>query len=343
MPGLREALRGRRRAGRRGLARSSRGAGAQGPDRRVPRLGRAAARRRRHRRALRGVLDGLVADERARRRAAVARDRPADGRRRRRAGAWRARRSPSRTALALTRPSARLTSYRTPPMRRPSRSSPSSASTNAKQRLGEALRLGPRRALARGDGRRRARRAAESRRHRRASSWSPPTGRRSGSPSGYGAIVVDDPVEAGQAAAAVRGVAHARELGAARALLVPGDCPALDPGEVDALLGRRARPTRARGDRPRPPRPRHQRAAADARRTRWRPPSGPNPRAPRRAGRAAGAVVTRSRRRRRSSSTSTRPSDLAALREALGARRGARRAHARVLERLSTAPSAAGR
>ncbi len=51
-----------------------------------------------------------------------------------------------------------------------------------------------------------------------------------------GAHVVHDPVEAGQSAAAALGIAAARERGAERVLLVPGDCPALDPGEVGALL-----------------------------------------------------------------------------------------------------------
>jgi 2-phospho-L-lactate guanylyltransferase len=47
---------------------------------------------------------------------------------------------------------------------------------------------------------------------------------------------VHDPVEAGQSAAAARGQRAAVERGAGRVLLVPGDCPALDPAEVDALL-----------------------------------------------------------------------------------------------------------
>jgi 2-phospho-L-lactate/phosphoenolpyruvate guanylyltransferase len=51
-----------------------------------------------------------------------------------------------------------------------------------------------------------------------------------------GAVVVDDPVELGQSAAAARGVQAAVEREAERVLLVPGDCPALDPAEVDALL-----------------------------------------------------------------------------------------------------------
>jgi 2-phospho-L-lactate/phosphoenolpyruvate guanylyltransferase len=51
-----------------------------------------------------------------------------------------------------------------------------------------------------------------------------------------GAHVVDDPLEAGQSDAAARGVRAAIARGAHRALLVPGDCPALDPAEVGRLL-----------------------------------------------------------------------------------------------------------
>jgi 2-phospho-L-lactate guanylyltransferase len=57
--------------------------------------------------------------------------------------------------------------------------------------------------------------------------------------AGYdAAAVVDDPEDAGHSAAAVRGVQAALERGATRVLLVPGDCPALDPAEVDGLLER---------------------------------------------------------------------------------------------------------
>ena len=48
-----------------------------------------------------------------------------------------------------------------------------------------------------------------------------------------GARVVADPVEAGQSAAALLGIAAAV---ADRVLLVPGDCPSLDAGELTALL-----------------------------------------------------------------------------------------------------------
>jgi 2-phospho-L-lactate guanylyltransferase len=53
-----------------------------------------------------------------------------------------------------------------------------------------------------------------------------------------GAEVVHDGREAGQSAAAALGVATAAARGAERVLLVPGDCPALDPAEVGALLAR---------------------------------------------------------------------------------------------------------
>jgi 2-phospho-L-lactate/phosphoenolpyruvate guanylyltransferase len=51
-----------------------------------------------------------------------------------------------------------------------------------------------------------------------------------------GAIVVDDQAEDGQRAAAALGVRRAIEEGIERVLCVPGDCPALDPSELQALL-----------------------------------------------------------------------------------------------------------
>jgi 2-phospho-L-lactate/phosphoenolpyruvate guanylyltransferase len=56
-----------------------------------------------------------------------------------------------------------------------------------------------------------------------------------------GRDVVHDPEERGQSAAAERGIRAAVERGAQRVLLVPGDCPALDPDEVGRLLGRGGR------------------------------------------------------------------------------------------------------
>ncbi|HEX5619200.1 MAG TPA: 2-phospho-L-lactate guanylyltransferase [Solirubrobacteraceae bacterium] len=53
-----------------------------------------------------------------------------------------------------------------------------------------------------------------------------------------GQAVVDDPEERGQSAAANRGIDAALARGAERALLVPGDCPAVDPDELGRLLGR---------------------------------------------------------------------------------------------------------
>ena len=129
--------------------------------------------------------------------------------------------------------------------------------------------------------------------------------------------------------------------GAERVLLVPGDCPALDPGEVAALLAR-ARP-RGRRDRARPPRRRHQRAAAlAARRDRalvraglLRPPRGARARG---AGPSCGSP-----RSARSASTSTRPTTSHALRDALAAPpgRGAARTRA-LLARMLPAAAAAG-
>jgi len=55
-----------------------------------------------------------------------------------------------------------------------------------------------------------------------------------------GAVVVEDPEEAGQSAAARLGIDAAVADEAERVLLVPGDCPALDPAEVSALLARPA-------------------------------------------------------------------------------------------------------
>jgi 2-phospho-L-lactate guanylyltransferase len=49
----------------------------------------------------------------------------------------------------------------------------------------------------------------------------------------HGARVVHDPEETGQSDAVARGIAA---TDAERVLLVPGDCPALDPAEVEALL-----------------------------------------------------------------------------------------------------------
>ena len=51
-----------------------------------------------------------------------------------------------------------------------------------------------------------------------------------------GATVLPDTEEAGQSAAAAIGISHALAEGFERVLLVPGDTPLLDPGEVEALL-----------------------------------------------------------------------------------------------------------
>jgi 2-phospho-L-lactate guanylyltransferase len=52
---------------------------------------------------------------------------------------------------------------------------------------------------------------------------------------GYGATVVEDD-ERGHNSAATEGIRTALEDGIERALLVPGDCPLLDPDEIEGLL-----------------------------------------------------------------------------------------------------------
>jgi 2-phospho-L-lactate guanylyltransferase len=61
---------------------------------------------------------------------------------------------------------------------------------------------------------------------------------------GYGALVVDDD-QLGHNKAAAHGIARALELGATRVLLVPGDCPLLDPRELDALISEHTDPRSA--------------------------------------------------------------------------------------------------
>jgi 2-phospho-L-lactate/phosphoenolpyruvate guanylyltransferase len=53
-----------------------------------------------------------------------------------------------------------------------------------------------------------------------------------------GVLVLPDPIEDGQSAAAEIGLRHALAQGFDRALLVPGDAPLLDPAEVSDLLQR---------------------------------------------------------------------------------------------------------
>jgi 2-phospho-L-lactate guanylyltransferase len=51
-----------------------------------------------------------------------------------------------------------------------------------------------------------------------------------------GAEVVPDPDEGGHPGAALAGIARAEEHGASCVVLLPGDCPLLDPRELDRLL-----------------------------------------------------------------------------------------------------------
>jgi 2-phospho-L-lactate guanylyltransferase len=59
---------------------------------------------------------------------------------------------------------------------------------------------------------------------------------------GYDAGTVPDREDAGHNEAAVLGVEDAIARGARRVLLIPGDCPALNPKEIDALLTRAPAP-----------------------------------------------------------------------------------------------------
>lgn len=54
--------------------------------------------------------------------------------------------------------------------------------------------------------------------------------------SGFGAEVIHDPEDAGHSGAAMLGVERARALGADAVVLLPGDCPLLEPRELDSLL-----------------------------------------------------------------------------------------------------------
>jgi 2-phospho-L-lactate/phosphoenolpyruvate guanylyltransferase len=52
----------------------------------------------------------------------------------------------------------------------------------------------------------------------------------------FGAEVVPDPADAGHVEAALAGIARAEAQGAECVVLLPGDCPLLDPRELDRLL-----------------------------------------------------------------------------------------------------------
>jgi 2-phospho-L-lactate/phosphoenolpyruvate guanylyltransferase len=55
---------------------------------------------------------------------------------------------------------------------------------------------------------------------------------------GHGARVLEEHSATGHSEAALLGIAYAVEANTPRVLLVPGDCPLLDPAELDELLGR---------------------------------------------------------------------------------------------------------
>ncbi len=110
----------------------------------------------------------------------------------------------------------------------------------AKQRLGQQLSPGPRRALAEAmfsdvlTALRRSRAVAEI----VVVSSDHGAQRIAG---GHGAMVLEDDAR-GHSEAALMGIRDAIEVGVERVLLVPGDCPLLDPRELDGLLERSATP-----------------------------------------------------------------------------------------------------
>ena len=120
-----------------------------------------------------------------------------------------------------------------------------------------------------------------------------------------GASTVVDEREDGQSAAALLGLARARELGCERALLVPGDCPLIDGREL--TRADRPRGVARRRDRARPPRHRDECAGARGRRRVRAAVRARVVRTPRRAGdrrtdsstRWSGAVAGAGRRHRR--------------------------------------------
>ena len=57
--------------------------------------------------------------------------------------------------------------------------------------------------------------------------------------AGRDVVLLDDPAEKGQSQAARTGLARASALGCSVAVLIPGDCPLLEPAEVDGLIERR--------------------------------------------------------------------------------------------------------
>jgi 2-phospho-L-lactate/phosphoenolpyruvate guanylyltransferase len=65
-----------------------------------------------------------------------------------------------------------------------------------------------------------------------------------------GAAVIEDEAESGQSAAVTLGVHRALAEGFERVLCVPGDCPALDPAELEGLLSAPASPSGVTGAEP---------------------------------------------------------------------------------------------
>jgi 2-phospho-L-lactate guanylyltransferase len=151
-----------------------------------------------------------------------------------------------------------------------------------------------------------------------------------------GVELVHDPEEAGQSAAARRGIRAALGRGAERVLLVPGDCPGLDPGEVAELLAQDGPGVVVVPDRHGTGTNALLLAPPEA----IEPAFGPGSFARHGAlARAAGAVVTVGRLPSLELDVDT-PDDLAALRAALAARAGGAPRTRALLERLAASHAA---
>jgi 2-phospho-L-lactate guanylyltransferase len=155
-----------------------------------------------------------------------------------------------------------------------------------------------------------------------------------------GAVVVADPADAGHSAAALLGIGAARDRGAERVLLIPGDCPLLAAADVEALLEP-------------PPTPRGHvvivpdRVGAGTNALLLEPPEviapafGPGSHERHRAAARRAGIIAETRRPASLTLDVDTPDDLRALADALAEQPGAAPTTAAVLAGLSLAGSAA--
>ena len=224
-----DALATRRGPGRRGQPAGRRGR-RQGTDRAVHGVDRPAADQRRDRGPVRGP-DRRPRRRRARRRAPDARDRRADGHAGGAAPGRRARRSGSRSRSGSVRAPMRTLAIL-----------PVKSFSRAKQRLrGDLDAASSRESLAEAmfaD----VLEALAPRPARRARSSSSPRRRAPGEIARDHGATCSRTTSRGTTSRPRSGIAAALDAGCERVLLVPGDCPALDPDELDELLARPVAP-----------------------------------------------------------------------------------------------------